>query len=134
MSIFSAFNAAIALIEGREEEALEMLKPFVGTEISNYSDIQHLQARLEEAVKDRTVKDSHNLLQTLLRDELMQPVTGSKDMTTHDMVMYCRGRNDAIRPFETAWQDLKTQLKPPTEYEPVSDDPKGPVDRIFSRN
>ena len=120
MSIQTAFNAAIAIVDGRVKEGQEMLLPFLGDgELGNTSDIQHLSARLEQSVQDRIVQESHDMLRNLLREELMQSAEGIQTMTIGELRAYMYGRSDAIQSFEQKWQDLGSQLKPSPEYEPV---------------
>ena len=118
MSICVVFNAVIAHIEGREDEAVAMLRPMLGEKLSNFSDIQSLFARLDEAVKYRLVSEAHDMLRTLLREEMARPFPPNIT-TIHELAMVCRGRNDALAIFEEKWEDLQNQLKSPREYEPV---------------
>jgi hypothetical protein len=133
MSIVSAFNSAIAIIEARETDAIEMLRPFLGTdELPNISDIQFLAARLDQAVKDRLIQEAHDMLRSLLRDEMMADTpTEYERLSDYQKTAFWLGRRDALQVFENKWQDLKTQLKPQPEYEPV-DLPERPVGRIRS--
>jgi hypothetical protein len=54
-----------------------------------------------------------------LREELERSIPGAEKMNTGELTLYLRGSRDALKPFEEAWESLKTQLKPLPEHEPV---------------